>query len=130
MAVKLSRRKLAVYVADHVKNGTVPAHVMSEVAAYLVESHRLREATLVVRTIEEELEQRGVVVADVTSAFPLDDTMRALIQKQLSASQQEQVSLRETVDPKLLGGVRLQTPSQTLDATVAHKLNQLRLAKR
>ena len=118
---KLSRRKIAAYVADRVQQGAVPEQVLMEVAAYLYESRRLREMTLVVRAIEDALLERGTVVATVTSARPLDDQL-----KQIGAGE---VHLREGVDPSVLGGLRVQTPEASYDATIAHKLNGLRAAK-
>lgn len=52
---KLSRRKLALYVVEASKDGVVPASVMQEIAAYLVDTRRTREAVLVARAIEDEL---------------------------------------------------------------------------
>lgn len=123
---KLSRRKLAHYVASHASNGRVPEAVVQEVAAYLVESRRLREMPLVVRAIEDALAERGVVVATVTSARPLDDTLREAIKAQAGG---EEVHLREVVDPSVIGGVRVQTPDTSYDGTVQHKLQALRAAK-
>lgn len=123
---KLSRRKLAEYVASQVTHGVIPEAALQEVAAYLYESRRLREVTLVVRSIEDALSQKGVTVATVTSARPLDERLRAIITNQIGS---DEVHLREVVDPTVIGGVRLQTPDAAYDATLAHKLNGLRAAK-
>ncbi len=123
---KLSRRKLAQYVASRVQDGRVPEAVVQEVAAYLVEARRLREMPLVVRAIEDALAERGVVVATVTSARPLDDMLREAVKAQAGGGE---VYLREVVDPSVLGGVRVQTPDASYDGTVQHKLQALRAAK-
>ncbi|MGB4800231.1 MAG: F0F1 ATP synthase subunit delta [Candidatus Saccharimonadales bacterium] len=123
---KLSRRKLAQYVAERVREGQVPESVIQEVAAYLVESRRLREMPLVVRSIEDALAERGVVVATVTSARPLTTTLRDAVKAQAG---DEEVYLREVVDPSVIGGVRVQTPDASYDGTVQHKLQALRAAK-
>ncbi len=127
MAVKLSRRKLARYAADSVVNGSVPAAVIEELAAYLIESRRQRELALVVRAIEDELAERGTVVASVTSAHGLDDELRTAVTARINAAD---VRLREIVDPGVIGGVRIATPSATLDTTIRHSLTLLRGAKR
>lgn len=127
MQDKLSRRKIARYAADATTNGKVPEAVVREVAAYLLESRRERELELIVRAIEDELEQRGIVVATVTSARPIDDTLRGELARHIDG---KDVRLREVVDPNVIGGVRLQTPSRQLDATIKHKLTLLRGAKR
>lgn len=123
----LSRRKIARYVADTVAQGSVPETVVRELAAYVIESGRERELELIVRAIEDELEQRGVVVATVTSARPIDDTLRGELARQIDG---KEVRLREIVEPGVIGGVRVQTPSRQMDATIKHKLTLLRGAKR
>ncbi len=123
---KLSRRKIAQYVAGRVHSGQVPALVIQEVAAYLKESHRLRELPLVVRAIEDALADQGVVVAAVTSAQPLDESLRGAVKALAGGTE---VYLREVVDESVLGGVRLQTPDASYDGTLQHKLQALRAAK-
>jgi F-type H+-transporting ATPase subunit delta len=126
MTTKLSRRKIAQYVAARVRDGQVPASVVQEVAAYLMESRRLRELPLVVRSIEDALAERGVVVATVTSAHVLDETLQRAVKALVGGST---VYLREIVDPSVIGGVRVQTPDASYDGTVQHKLQALRAAK-
>ncbi len=126
MQNKLSRRKLALYVTNAVRNGRVPQQALSEVAAYLVDTGRTRETELLARAIEDELADQGIVVAIVTSARPLDETLRTAIKQQIDATT---VELKEVVDPAVLGGVRVDMPGQRLDATLARKLTMLRSAK-
>ena len=126
MQGKLSRRKIAQYVAERVRSGLVPEQVMQEVAAYLAETRRVREAALVARAIEDALYEQGTAVVTVTSARPLDDELRQAVAAQVGM---RDVYLREVVDPSVLGGIRLQTADASYDATLAHKLNGLRAAK-
>ncbi len=122
----ISRRKLAKYVAGNASNGTVPREIVSQVAGFLRATGRVREAELVARAIEDELAERGEVVTDVTSAYPLTLDEKMTIQQLLSA---ETVYFREAVDPGVIGGVRIKTPAATLDATIANKLHALQRAK-
>ena len=46
-----------------------------------------------------------------------------------ASGQNIKVLLRESIDPKLIGGFKLRTPTATLDATIAKKLNDLRAKK-
>ncbi len=126
MSGKISRRKMATYIADSVADGLIPAAKLEELAAYIIDSRRQRELTLIVRAIEDALAERGVVVATVTSAFPLDEALRTAVASQVDATE---VRLREVIDPSVIGGVRLQTPSAALDTTIAHKLTLLQGAK-
>ncbi len=123
---KLSRRKLALYVADRVKDGRVAPEVLREVGAYLLDTGRTREITLLARAIEDELAERGTVIATVTSATALDEALRNSVITQVGA---KKVVLKEVVDPSVLGGVRIDMPGARLDATLSRKLTMLRGAK-
>lgn len=126
MADKLSRRKIAKYVADRTDSATSLADALKHVAAYLVETRRVRELTLVVRAIEDELAARGTVIATVTTARPLDATLRKSVETLIDA---KKLSIRENVDPVVIGGVRIETPGSKLDATIQTKLLALSRAK-
>jgi F-type H+-transporting ATPase subunit delta len=126
MNQKLSRRKIADYFAEKVLAGDNVAGVLKEIAAYLIDSGRTREIELVVRALEDSLSSRGTVVASVASARPLDETMKFELATLIGA---KTVLFRETVDPELIGGVLIETPQQTLDATIKRKLTALHGAK-
>ena len=126
MQRKIPRRKIAEYAASRITAGDPVATVLDEVAAYLLESGRVREQTLVVRAIEDALAQMGDVVANVTTAHPLDAEQRAEVKKLIGAPN---VHLREVVNPDVLGGVRLETPGARLDGTLQRKILALRRAK-
>lgn len=124
MATKISRRKLADYAARELVAGH--AKVMNELAAYLVSERRTKEAELLVRDIEAALAARGEMVADVTTARELTLEARdALKQFIASTSGAKKVTLRESIDPSVIGGARVATPSMLFDGTVASKLEKL-----
>ena len=123
MAMRLSRRKIAGFVAERLLSGTSTRVVLREVGAYLIDTGRVREATLLVRDIEDALAERGIVVADVTSARPLDQTLLKEITSLVGGTS---VELREHIDASVLGGVRVDTPGKRFDGTIQHKLTALR----
>lgn len=128
----VSRRKLAKYAAEQVLAGNDA--VLEEIAGLLIYEKHEREVDLLVRDIEAELAERGEVVASVESARVLDDSTRRKIEQFLAAvasdkNSKPKVSLRESIDPTLIGGFKLRTPTATLDATVSKKLNDLRAKK-
>ena len=106
--------------------GRIPSSALLQVAAYLAETRRLREVHLVARAIEDALADDNVVVATVTSARPLDQATRQSIKNRAGNGE---VYLREVIEPAVLGGIRLQTPDASYDATIAHKLSGLTAAK-
>ncbi|MGB4762583.1 MAG: F0F1 ATP synthase subunit delta [Candidatus Saccharimonas sp.] len=126
MQGKISRRKLAQHIADELERGTAHAPILQELAAYLVDTKRIREVDLVIRAIEDELAGRGVVLARVTTATELSDQLRRDIEMMIGA---RQVTIDAIVDPAIVGGIRVETPGQLLDATIQRKLLALRQAK-
>jgi F-type H+-transporting ATPase subunit delta len=70
--------------------------------------------------------ERGIVVADVTTAIPLDDALRASLTDKLIASLGRPVSLREHVDASILGGVVIKVAGRVLDGSVASQLDDMR----
>lgn len=123
MPARLSRRKLATFVAEKLLAGASKQAVLRELAAYLIDTGRTREMELIVREIEDVLADRGVVVADIASARPLTDSTRAEVSKAIGA---KNIQLREKVDESLLGGVRIDLPGKRFDGSIRHKLNALR----
>lgn len=124
---KLSRRKIAELWADELIKGR---DITKQIAAYLVSERRVDEAALIVRDTESALAERGIVVADLTSAHGLSDESRAAIQKFLTVRLGAQkVAFREQHDQSVIGGVRVDVAGQQLDATLRTRLNQLKASK-
>lgn len=128
----MSRRKLAKYAAEQILAGNDA--VLEEIAGFLVHEKHEREVELLARDIEAELAAHGTVVATVESARALDlatkDEIKNLLSSKTNASDQDvKVLLRESIDQALIGGFKLRTPTATLDATIAKKLNDLRAKK-
>lgn len=126
----VSRRKLAKYVAEQLLAGNDA--VLEEIAGFLIYEKHEREVELLARDIEVELAERGTVVATVESARALDLATKDEIKNLLSSNASDQdinVLLRESIDQALIGGFKLRTPTATLDATIAKKLNDLRAKK-
>ena len=123
MAARVSRRKIALYVTQRLLEGAKQKAVMKEVAAFLVDARRTRELDLVIRDIEAELANHGIVVADVLSAYPLADELKKEVGKLVGA---KDLQLRETIDPNVLGGMRVDMPGARFDGTLRHKLAALK----
>lgn len=128
MAQRLSRRKIAAHYASEMLAGK--KDVARKLAAYLVDTRRVRELDLIIRDIESALTDRGTLLADVTSARKLSSEATKEITKYLkSTTNADHVHLRESVDETVLGGVRIAVPGRELDATLRHRLNQLKATK-
>ena len=125
---RLSRRKIAAYYADELQAGN--NDVTKRLVAFLVENRRVRELDLIVRDIEEALAERGVLLADIASSRKLSAEAAKAVEAYLKKTTDvKTVKLRETVDPTLLGGVRVALPGRELDATLRHRISQLKASK-
>ena len=124
---RISRRKLAAFFADKLAEGAPRADLMTQAAAYLIETRLTRDVPLLVRDIEDQLMARGIVVADVTAAHPLTEDIKAQIADLLGA---KDLQIRETVDASVLGGIRVEVPGKRYDATLRRKINQLKSQER
>ncbi len=125
MAAGISRRKLAAYVADKLIDSD--KSVLRELAAYLIDTGRQREVSLVARDIEMALLKKGTAVATTTSARALSKEARETLEIFIKQTYQgvTTVHLRETIDESVIGGVKLELPDAELNATVAKKLEKL-----
>lgn len=126
MMDKLSRRKLAEYVAERLDQGAISSDLLAQIAAYLIESRRTREAELIVRAIEDALQERGVVVGTVATAHPLTATERDTVKRLIDA---ESLHLTEVIDESLIGGVKVSLPDSRFDGTIKHTITALRGTK-
>ncbi len=80
------------------------------------------------RLIELAAAARDRQVAYVTSAIPLTDSDEARLGTQLSQRYGRQVSLKVTVDPRIIGGLSVQIGSDLYDGTVLRRLIEARTA--
>ena len=124
---KLSRRKLAINAAARLSRGEAKKTVLRDLAAYLIDTGRKAEATLIVRDIETMLMAGGTAIGTVTSARPLTSGALKTIESfvKLNDSKIKQVLLREQVDESLIGGMKLELPGMQLDASVKAKLDKI-----
>lgn len=96
-------------------------------AALLVERGRLELIT----DIREELkrlvdEARGIVVAEVTSAVPLDARQREVVAGRLARYTGKQVHLDTAVDPDLIGGIVARIGDERIDDSIRGRLQRLK----
>lgn len=73
-------------------------------------------------------EHRGETEAEVVSAQALTDEQRAELKRALGTYSGKTVSMRESVDPAILGGLVVKIGSRQVDTSLRTKLNSLKLA--
>ncbi|MCQ2752001.1 MAG: ATP synthase F1 subunit delta [Coriobacteriales bacterium] len=73
--------------------------------------------------VEKDL---NIVILDVITAVELDDNLRKMIIDKYSAYFGKDVRLRESIDPKILGGIILGAHGKRIDLSISSKLEQTR----
>jgi F-type H+-transporting ATPase subunit delta len=93
----------------------------------LLERHRM-PVIFRIRAQYERLwdEENKLLPVQVTSAVALDEATLESIGEQIGAQTGQQVELTSTVDPEILGGIVLRVGNSILDASIKHRLDQLR----
>lgn len=72
------------------------------------------------------LEERGIVIAEVTTAEPLGPTEQEMVRAQLSKLVGKSVQLRANVDESIIGGVVARVGDRLIDGSVINQLRRLR----
>ena len=70
--------------------------------------------------------ERGIALAEVRTALPLDDEQRSAIADRLRELTDSQIEINEVVDESLIGGVSVRIGDQLYDASVRNRLERLR----
>ena len=73
-------------------------------------------------------EKRGVVVAYVASAHPLNDVQRQQLRARLIEAGYGNVNIQEDVQPDLLGGLVLRVGARLYDSSLKSRLQRLQYA--
>jgi F-type H+-transporting ATPase subunit delta len=96
-------------------------------ARLLIEGNRVHEIAGVVDEFDDLADAAaGRVRAVVTTAVELPSTERDELARKLSSRLGKEIALRAQVDPRVLGGLKLQYGDRLIDATIATRLQQLR----
>jgi F-type H+-transporting ATPase subunit delta len=87
---------------------------------------RLRLLPEILREVETlQIEKRGGVIGEVTSAAPLDAPVLAEIAEALGKRIQKPVHLTPRVDPAVIAGIKVTVAGVTYDGTVRSKLDRI-----
>jgi len=70
--------------------------------------------------------ERGIALAEVRTALPLDDEQRRALSDRLAELTGEKVEINEVVDEALIGGIAVRIGDRLYDASVRSRLERLR----
>jgi len=93
----------------------------------LVDKSREGELAGIYRAYVDLVEEaQGLVHVEVVSAVPLTPSLQETLKKKIEGSLHKTVELTLTVDPEILGGLRLRIGDRVSDASVRRRLDKLR----
>jgi F-type H+-transporting ATPase subunit delta len=75
---------------------------------------------------DEVLAERGIAVADVTTAEALDEQGQAIVKERLKKLIGKDIELRMSTDPAMIGGIVARVGDQLIDGSVVSQLRRLR----
>ena len=95
----------------------------------LVHNDRLTAVPAIRELFEQlRLEHEGVLEAQIHSAFAIDNAQVDELVRKLEAKYQRKVRAEVSVDPQLIGGVKIVVGDKVFDATVRGKLDAMSAA--
>jgi F-type H+-transporting ATPase subunit delta len=101
--------------------------VTTALVNFVIAAGRARDLPKIIdRLVEKAAESRSEAVAEVRTAFPLDDEQRARLAEALSKHTGRKVSVKVIVDPSVMGGVVAQIGDTVIDGSVRRRLEQLK----
>ncbi|WP_026534987.1 F0F1 ATP synthase subunit delta [Arthrobacter sp. H14] len=107
-----------------VPNAGEPARVLIRQAA--ADPRGLKPTALVGRFVELVAERQERWIAYVTVTAPLSPAQMERLQSGLDRLYDRELKINESVDPRLVGGVRVKVGDEVLDASVISRLGELR----
>ena len=92
----------------------------------LASKRRLFVMPQLLAVLQERLaEERGEVTAEVTTAKKLTKAQADKLAKTLKAQVGKTITIKETVDESIIGGLIVKVGSKMIDTSIASKLNAL-----
>ena len=71
-------------------------------------------------------DERGIAIAEVTTAEPLDEEGQQIVRERLSRLTGRDVELQLKIDPSIIGGIVARIGDQLIDGSVINQLRRLR----
>lgn len=127
--MKLGRKRLAEVFYERLQSGSINERELShEIAAYLLAEGRSGELDSILRDIKQLRADAGVIEVLAKSAHSLSTSERTeieqLVRKQHPNAQN--IIISETIDPHMMGGVKLEFANEQWDLSVRAKLNRFK----
>ena len=93
----------------------------------LIEKNRIEFLDQIAAAFEKRLEDyRGLIKAVVTTAVPIDDNYKKLLQARLEKKTGKKIEIVHKLDSGIIGGIIVQLNYQVIDRSVRHELSALK----
>ncbi len=123
VAVPIERR---LAVVEQLLGGRV-SPITTALVAFVVAAGRSRNLPEIIdKLVARAAEERHEAVAEVRTAYPLDDTHIQGLADALGRATGKHVSVKVIVDPSVMGGVVARIGDTVIDGSIRHRLDQLR----
>lgn len=101
--------------------------ITTALVSFVVGAGRSRNLPEIIDTlVARAAQERQEAVAEVRTAFPIDEDHRSRLASALSKKTGKKVSLKVVIDPSVLGGVVARVGDTVIDGSVRHRIEQLR----
>lgn len=113
-------------VIDELIGERASPHTRNLATFVVAQAHGRELGDIASALAELTAESREQVLAEVRSAVEIDDDTRAKLAEALSRATGKKVDVKVLVDPSVVGGIYAKVGDQVIDATVRHRLQELR----
>jgi F-type H+-transporting ATPase subunit delta len=123
VAVPIDRR---VAVVESLLGGRV-SPITTALVSFVVAAGRSRNLPEIIdKLVARAAEERHEAVAEVRTAYPLDDAHLQGLADALGRATGKHVSVKVVIDPSVMGGVVARIGDTVIDGSIRHRLDQLR----
>lgn len=113
-------------VLDELLADKVSPHTLG-LLQFIVAQGRARQLPQILETLSGlAAEARQSVVAEVRTAVPLDDKQQDELAKVLSRATGKKVTIKQLIDPTVIGGVVAKVGDTVIDGSIKRRLDQLK----
>ncbi len=113
-------------IVEDLLGGRASSTTTSLVSLVVANGRAKNLSKIVTELAERAAGSRGEVVAEVRSAVALTDDQKTRLAEALATTTNQQVTIRNIIDPTVLGGIVTQIGDTLLDGSIRTRLTQLR----
>lgn len=118
------RQALSLVLAGKADFSDAPEEIGGFLSAVKGEAGEI--SAILYKFLDMARERMDLLEAEIITAVPLTDSQLAVLEKKLILMFRKQLDIRATVDPSVLGGVRVIINNTVLDDTIKRKLRDMK----